>query len=127
MEGEQQTVEQTITSSEQPLTIEEKKPEETPATEVTEIKPASEGSGKLENTPENQEQNKLNLNLIFLVSKKIEEVFSVLTKFESESDEKEKKFWNEISELKCPLGEILDDSKLNKFLYIIKIIYIFKF
>ena len=32
-------------------------------------------------------------------------------KFESESEEKEKQFWTEISELKLPLGDILDDSK----------------
>jgi hypothetical protein len=34
-----------------------------------------------------------------------------LSKFESESDEKEKKFWNEIEELKLPLGDIFDGSK----------------
>ena len=34
-----------------------------------------------------------------------------MSKFESESDEKEQKFWNEIAELKLPLGDIFDGSK----------------
>jgi hypothetical protein len=40
-----------------------------------------------------------------------------LTKYESESTEKETKFWHEIEEFKVPLGEILDESKF----YIFKI------
>ena len=65
MEGEQPTVEQTITSTEQPTTTELSNPQEAPAQQTTEIqmasteeKPATDGANKLENTPENQEQSK---------------------------------------------------------------------
>ena len=97
MEGEQQPApEQTVVSEQK---------------EAVEEKPASDGDKKLENTPENQEQSKYKFLYNLLVSKKIEEVFSVLNKFESESDEKNKKFWDDINELKIPLGDIFDDSK----------------
>lgn len=36
----------------------------------------------------------------------------MLGKYESESDEKEKKFWDDIGEKKLLLGDILDESKL---------------
>ncbi len=109
MEGEQPVPEQTVSSEQQQPATEEQKVESQPA--PAEEKPSSEGGTKLENTPENQEQSKYKYPYNLLVSKKIEEVFSVLNKFESESDEKEKKFWNDISELKIPLGDIFDDSK----------------
>jgi len=70
MEGEQSAPvpEQTV-NSEQPTTTEEQKPEEKQETVVssqtTEEKPATEGEKKLENTPENQEQSKYKLILIF--------------------------------------------------------------
>ena len=96
MEGEQPVPEQTVVSEQK---------------EAVEQKQASDGDKKLENTPENQEQSKYKFFDNLLVSKKIEEVFSVLNKFESESDEKNKKFWNDINELKIPLGDIFDDSK----------------
>ena len=54
------------------------------------------------------------LNILFLVTQKIAEVFNVLTKFEAESPEKDAKFWEEIAELKVPLGEIFDESKFKK-------------
>ena len=97
MEGEQQPAPEQTVVSEQKEAVEEKQ--------------ASDGDKKLENTPENQEQSKYKYLYNLLVSKKIEEVFSVLNKFESESDEKNKKFWNDINELKIPLGDIFDDSK----------------
>ena len=52
----------------------------------------------------------------FSVTKKISEVFDALIKYETDSTEKETKFWNQIDECKAPLGEILDESKfkLNK-------------
>jgi hypothetical protein len=109
MEGEQPVPEQTVVSEQQEAVTEEQKIEAQPA--AVEEKPASDGDKKLENTPENQEQSKYKSLYNLLVSKKIEEVFSVLNKFESESDEKEKKFWNDINELKIPLGDIFDDSK----------------
>jgi hypothetical protein len=37
-----------------------------------------------------------------------------LNKYEAESPEKDAKFWEEIAELKVPLGEILDESKFKK-------------
>ena len=46
-----------------------------------------------------------------IVTQKFAEVFNVLNKFESESDEKEKKFWDDIAELKIPLGDIFEGSK----------------
>ena len=68
MEGEQPVPEQTVIA-EQPATIEEKKPEEkqeiTASSPTTEEKPATDGEKKLENTPENQEQSKYQLILIF--------------------------------------------------------------
>ena len=109
MEGEQPVPEQTVVSEQQEAVTEVKKEEAQPA--PAEEKQASDGDKKLENTPENQEQSKYKYLYNLLVSKKIEEVFSVLNKFESESDEKNKKFWNDISELKIPLGDIFDDSK----------------
>ena len=48
---------------------------------------------------------------MYIVTKKIEEVFNVLGKLESESDEKEKKFWTEIDEAKIHLVDIINDSK----------------
>ena len=42
----------------------------------------------------------------------MEEVFNVLGKYESESEEKEKKFRTDIEELKLPLVNGLDESKL---------------
>ena len=109
MEGEQPVPEQTVVSEQQEAVTEVKKEEAQQA--PAEEKPASDGDKKLENTPENQEQSKYKYLYNLLVSKKIEEVFSVLNKFESESDEKNKKFWNDINELKIPLGDIFDDSK----------------
>ena len=41
----------------------------------------------------------------------ISDVFNVLTKYETESPDKEKKFWEQIEEFKIPLGDILDESK----------------
>ena len=55
------------------------------------------------------------------MTQKISEVFNVLTKIETESYEIDAKFWEQIAELKVPLGEILDESKLE----IIKNIKIF--
>ena len=55
------------------------------------------------------------------MTQKISEVFNVLTKIETESPEKDAKFWEQIAELKVLLGEILDESKLE----IIKNIKIF--
>lgn len=49
--------------------------------------------------------------IIIIVSKKIAETFNILGKFESESDTKDKKFWDEINEFKLPLGDIFDESK----------------
>ena len=123
MEGEQPVPEQTVVSEQKEAVTEVQKEEAQPA--PAEEKPASDGDKKLENTPENQEQSKYKFLYNLLVSKKIEEVFSVLNKFESESDEKNKKFWNDISELKIPLGDIFDDSK-QIIIYILykKIIYI---
>lgn len=61
------------------------------------------------------------------MTKNIQETFSVLSKYESESDEKEKKFWTEIWDVKLPLGNILNESKQNIFLNNKIIIIIFYF
>ena len=48
---------------------------------------------------------------IFLVTKKISKTFNILTKYETESLEKDSKFWEHISKLKISLVDILDESK----------------
>ena len=41
-----------------------------------------------------------------------------MTKYEEESPEKDAKFWEQIAELKVPLGEIFDESKSKKTKYL---------
>ena len=68
----------------------------------------------IELTEENKETSKFLYLIIFfilIVTQKISEVFDVLTKYETEFPEKDEKFWQEISEFKEPLGDILDESK----------------
>ena len=87
-------------SEEEKIVSEETKNEEPKEqnSNETEIK-KEESSNKLENSPENQYEIKL----------KIEKTFENLSKIEQDFPEKINKFWEEISEIKIPLGEILTE------------------
>ena len=63
---------------------------------IQKLHPMSERRGSFEENENSYTKNCRSIN--------------VLNKYESESDEKEKKFWDDIAELKIPLGDIFEDS-----------------
>ena len=104
-EETQKTVSEMITS-----TIEEKKPEtETKSTEPQKEE-KKEPTKKIEATQENKD----------IIAKKIEETFNNLDKYETILNDFHKKIWDEV---KFPMENIIEESKLNFYYYYIIIKY----